>query len=102
VYQILLADPFRVAHAEIGELTDDQIWELYIHPELERAKKNRPRGEGAEEEEPEKKGRSRLPTRDEYIAGGLALGGNAEDLGKAYDQWAASKEGKRLTRGRKS
>lgn len=34
----------------------------------------------------------RLPTRDEYVMAGVRLGGDADALGAAYDQWAATRE----------
>lgn len=97
VYEILLHEPFGVTREEIGELTDWHAWELYIRPQVERARDK----EDREDDEEEKGGsrKSRLPNREEYISTGMQFGGNRDDLGKAYDQWAASEEGQRLTNG---
>lgn len=77
---------------EIGELTDWHVWELYIKPALRKAGKKA--GKGG------KKRKLRLPTRDEFIATGVHLGGNPDALGRQYDEWAASDEGRRLLDGR--
>lgn len=85
---MLLGEPFWVPRAEIGELTDWHVWNQYIKPALQR---NRKPGEGKRR----RRKADRLPTREEYIAAGVHLGGDADDLGRAYDQWAASPNGQR-------
>lgn len=35
----------------------------------------------------------RMPTREEYVQGGVMLGGDADAMGKAYDAWAAKQRG---------
>lgn len=84
--------------AEIGELTDWHVWELYIWPEVVRAR--RQDGSRAGDGFGRRGKKTRLPTKEEYIATGERLGGDRDDLGKAYDQWAASEEGKRALEGR--
>ncbi|AMV24595.1 hypothetical protein VT84_09380 [Gemmata sp. SH-PL17] len=78
--------------AEIGELTDWHVWQLYIRPAVHSARKSGRRDGGRRRN----RKASRLPTREEYIATGAHLGGDPEALGSEYDTWAASEEGQRL------
>lgn len=90
---MLVAEPFRLSKEQIGELTDWDVWELYIRPAVQKAREDEDR-----DGEPRNR-KTKLPTREEYVITGMQLGGNRADLEKAYDQWAASEEGQRLTRG---
>lgn len=37
----------------------------------------------------------RMPTREEYVSGGIILGGNREEFEQAYDRWAAEEAAKK-------
>lgn len=90
MYQILLAEPFWVPHAEIGELTDWHVWEQYIVPTFEAQRNRDDDEEEGDEESPS------LPSREEYVQVGLQLGGTREQLETEYDRWAATEEGQRF------
>lgn len=72
--------------AEAGEVTEYQFWELYVNPALER---NRRAGGGSGRSRPVRV-KSRPPTRDEYVRGGVALGGDADAMSASYDRIAAA------------
>lgn len=60
--------------------------ELYVGPALER---NRRSGGGGGRSRPVRV-KSRPPTREEYVRGGVALGGDAAAMNASYDCIAAA------------
>jgi len=73
--------------AEAGEVTEYQFVELYLKPALERNR--RAGGESGRRGRPVRV-KSRPPTRDEYVRGGVALGGDADAMSASYDRIAAA------------
>lgn len=89
--QSLRLEPYCWSTREIGELTDHQFWEQIIKPAIarNRRQRNRPRNPSPTD--------NRMPTKEEYVAGGVALGGRKEDMEATYDKWLASKENNNAT-----
>lgn len=79
VYQTLCNEPWCWTPSEVGRLTDYQVREVVFKPIRDRARRRNG-------------GKSRLPTRQEYIDVGVKLGGDPELLGRDYDAWAATQE----------
>lgn len=83
-------EPWRFTPAEIGKLTDRQIWDQYVRPHVERYREARrgrkPRGRS----EP-----NRLPTREEFVEMGTeTFNLPREHLEREYDEWRKSPEAK--------
>lgn len=84
-------EPWCFTPAEIGKLTDHQVWEIYVRPAVRRSRQARGTGR-------RKRKGSDIPGRAAYIAMGVAFGGagTEEHWAKEYDAWAASEEGQRV------
>lgn len=83
-------EPWCFTPAEIGKLTDRQIWDGYVRPHVERYRAARrgqkPRGRSKP---------SRLPTREDYVEMGTeTFGLPREHCEREYDAWLATPEAK--------
>lgn len=97
VYETLCNEPWCWSPREVDELTDFQIWELVIKPAVEKSKEREKRNPNrGRVGVPDKK--TRLPTREEYVLIGQKFHGDPEVMGKEYDKWAESEQGKRLSK----
>lgn len=82
-------EPWRFTPAEIGKLTDRQIWDQYVRPHAERYRDARRRGR------PKREKPSRLPTREEFVEMGVeTLNLPREHCEREYDAWRATPEAK--------
>lgn len=93
VIRTLVNEPFCWTPKQARKITDYQFYELIIKPAIMR---NRNRdGKFADVRGSRKK--KRMPTKEEYVVGGVMLGGIKADLEAAYDRWLASKGNKNAT-----
>lgn len=80
-------EPWLFTPAEIGRLTDWQIWEMYVRPVVRRHQDAKRGGRR------KKKGTGDgIPNREEYIELGLHMQIPQEHLEREYDAWAATPE----------
>ncbi len=80
-------EPWRFTPAEIGKLTDRQIWDGYVTPHVERYR--------AARRDPKRRRRApkRLPTREEFVAQGVeTFNLPREHCEREYDEWLATPE----------
>jgi hypothetical protein len=82
VLQTLCNEPWCWPPEQARKITDDQFYYLFVKPS--RRKESRKRGGSVNN--------GRMPTKGEYVAGGVALGGNAEDFEKSYDEWVKTQK----------
>lgn len=87
----LCGEPFCWPLSEARKVTDHWFHEMIVLPAVERARKRSGGRRGGRGHRPATL--KRLPTREEYVAGGVLLGGNAEEMGRAYDAWRATQPG---------
>lgn len=92
-FELMGGEPWCFAPEQIGKLTDWQIWELYVKPAVRRQRDATRKGRGRK---PPKDRYGGVPSREEFIKGGLHFGLTAEHLGAEFDRWAATEEGQRL------
>lgn len=87
VFRVLCNEPFCWTHEQAAAVTDAWFLEVIVKTAV---KRHRRRARRPADSSPTLK---RLPTREEYIRGGVLLGGNEEEMGRAYDVWAAKQKG---------
>lgn len=86
-------EPWCFTPAEIGSLTDWQIWELYVRPAVRRQEATRDAGKRPRLKKAPGDG---IPDREEYIELGLHMQIPREHLEREYDAWAATPEAQAL------
>ncbi len=80
MFGLLCNEPWCWTPAVVGKLTDWQVWEIIVKAAARRKGKRA----GLP---PKKAGKSRMPSREEYILVGTAtFGQDAEALGREYDR----------------
>lgn len=87
----LCGEPFCWPLSEARKVTDHWFHTVIVMPAVERARRRDGGRVGSGGHKPATL--KRLPTREEYVAGGVLLGGNAEEMGRAYDLWKATQTG---------
>lgn len=90
---MLCGEPFLWKPWDVGRITD----EWYERVIADYARK-RNRAQGGPRSPADRPGAKRLPSKKEYVAVGVTLGGNREDLEAGYARWRA-KQGKGAKRG---
>jgi hypothetical protein len=88
------AEPWCWTPDQVGKLTDAQLWDIYLKPAIERQKEQERARRGKRKRKPDPFGG--IPSRAEFIAGGLHFGLTEEQAAAQYDEWAATEEGQRL------